>query len=73
MELSDRKTVQISLWDVQGRLIQSSLLRNIVGTTDHQLRLEGLPSGNYLGDFKVDDQHAVKILQIKYAELEAWY
>ncbi|MEM9823170.1 MAG: phospholipase D-like domain-containing protein [Bacteroidota bacterium] len=65
MELSDRKTVQISLWDVQGRLIQSSLLRNIVGTTDHQLRLEGLPSGNYLVDFKVDDQHAVKILQIK--------
>ena len=56
INLEKQNDVTISLWDVNGRLIHSRVLRNVKGTQVEQLQLNGLANGNYLLSFKIGNQ-----------------
>ncbi|MFT5265624.1 MAG: phosphatidylserine/phosphatidylglycerophosphate/cardiolipin synthase-like enzyme, partial [Polaribacter sp.] len=64
MNLQQRADVTISLWDFNGRMLQSSLLPNVQGEQTETLLLAGLATGTYVVTFKVGDNIAVKQLQV---------
>ncbi len=64
MELEEARDVVISLWSLDGQLLQASVHRNIQGTYKTALFVNGLPTGNYLLSFKTGDSVTVKSLEI---------
>ena len=64
MDLEEEHDVIISLWDMNGRMVHSRILRNIVGNTTEPLQLSGMPAGTYLVTFTIDNKRATRQLQI---------
>ncbi len=60
IEMEERNTVGISLWNQNGQLLQTSILRNVQGNLTEPLNLSTLSAGNYLVTFQVGEQVAVK-------------
>lgn len=64
MEIEKQSDVTISLWDFNGRLLQSSILRKVQGEVNESLFLNGLSAGTYLVTFRIGNQTAVRNLEI---------
>ncbi len=64
MDLEERNDVIIQLWDFKGRLLQSTILRDVQGEVSEPLHLDGMSSGTYLVTFRIGDKIASKKLEI---------
>ena len=64
MNLEKRNDMIIGLRDFNGRLLQSSILRNIQGEQNEILLLNGFASGMYFVTFEVDGQVAVRKFEV---------
>lgn len=64
MEMDDTSDITISLWNLNGNLLQSQILRKVTGTVQTTLVVSGLPAGKYLVTFKSGNGIAVKNLEI---------
>ncbi len=64
MELESQNDVVINVWDFNGRMLQSSILREVQGEVTEQLFLNNLPSGTYIVTFKVNEQISSRKLEI---------
>ncbi len=64
MNTESNKDVQIILWNANGQLLQSTILRNVQGVQTKNLSVAGLPAGTYLLGFRVDEQLMTQSLQI---------
>lgn len=64
MELENKADLTIGLWDFNGRMLQSTILRKVQGEITETLYLDGFPAGTYLVTFKVGQQTAVRKLEI---------
>ncbi|MFK7810569.1 MAG: phospholipase D-like domain-containing protein [Saprospiraceae bacterium] len=64
MSLETQSDVILSLWDMNGRLLQSRVLAKVNGKRNEVLELDGLTNGAYLLTFKVGEQMAVKRVNV---------
>lgn len=64
MSLEESADVVISLWDFNGRMLQSHIVPNVQGEQTESLLLNGLATGSYIVTFKVGENVAVRQLQI---------
>ncbi len=64
MNLEQPQNVVISLWDMAGRRIKSSVHKNLQGEVNIPLLLKGLDTGNYIVTFNVDKDIAVRKLEV---------
>lgn len=64
MNIEKQRDVTISLWDFNGRMIQSTILRKVQGEISESLLLNGLSAGTYLVTFRIGNQTAVKNLEV---------
>ncbi len=62
--LAERNDLTISLWNTAGELLQAQVLRDLKGEYTETLSLEGLAVGNYFVTFGIENQYAVKKLQV---------
>ncbi len=56
--------VVVTLWDFNGKMLQTNLYRNIQGLQTETLFLNGLAAGNYFVSFKVEDGLTVRKLEV---------
>jgi phosphatidylserine/phosphatidylglycerophosphate/cardiolipin synthase-like enzyme len=64
MELEEQNDVIINVWDFNGRMLQSSILRDVQGEVMEPLYLNGMPSGKYIVTFKINDKIASRKLEL---------
>ncbi len=64
MEVETQNDVIINVWDFNGRMLQSTILRDVQGEVTEQLFLNGMPSGTYIVTFKIDDKISSRKLEI---------
>lgn len=64
MELAATSNLTISLLDVNGRILQSSIIKQAQGRVNEELILTGLAPGMYYVMFKVNDQYTARPLTI---------
>ncbi len=65
MKLDRKQDVTVSVWDTNGKMIMSRILRNVVGESNETLELHGFAAGNYLVSFKIGEEMVVKKLIVK--------
>ena len=53
---SIRRDIQISIYDLNGRLLNTNIIRNFEGQTSRSLDLNGLSNGQYILSIVADDQ-----------------
>ncbi len=64
MTMEAANDVVISLWSINGRMLQSTILNEVQGEQTETLMLNGLPSGMYFVTFQVEGQVAVRQLEL---------
>ncbi len=64
MEIAEPSDLSIALMDVNGRVLQSTFLKNVQGTVNEEFLVNGMPTGIYMLVFKVGNQITVKQLQV---------
>lgn len=64
MNLEEQNDMIINVWDFNGRMLQSSILRDVKGEITEPLFLTGLPSGTYIVTFRIDDKIATRKLEV---------
>ena len=64
MEISNASDLTIVLLDMNGRILQSSFLKNVQGTVKEEIVVNGMPSGMYAVMFKVGEQITTRQLQV---------
>jgi len=52
--LDNKKDILIEIYDVNGKLVESTTLQNISGTSIHQMNVKHLTSGSYFATFTID-------------------
>ena len=45
IEMEERNTIGISLWNQNGQLLQTTILRNVQGSATEQMDLSGFAAG----------------------------
>ena len=64
MSLEQRNDITINLWDFNGRLLQSSILKDVQGEQNERLFLNGFAPGMYVVTFQVGNKMTAKQLEI---------
>jgi len=64
MDLADQNDLIINVWDFNGRMLQSSILRDVQGEITEPLFLNGMPSGTYIVTFRIGDKMATRKLEV---------
>ena len=64
MELETQNDVIINVWDFNGRMIQSAILRDVQGEVSEPLFFNGMPSGTYIVTFRINDKIASRKLEV---------
>lgn len=64
MEVAEPSDLTISVWDFNGKMLQSTILRRVQGEVTEDLLLQGLPNGSYLVTFRIGDQMAARKLEV---------
>jgi len=65
MSLETNSDMVISLWSINGQLLQSNILNEVQGERAETLMLDGMPSGMYFVSFQVGEQVSVRQLVVK--------
>ncbi len=64
LEMAEEKDVVINLLSVNGMVLQSRILNNVIGQHTENLSLKGLPAGQYFVQLKIEGQEVSKLLQV---------
>ncbi len=64
MEIANTSDLSIVLMDMNGRILQSSFLKNVQGTVNEEIEVGGLPTGLYIVMFKVGNQVTAERLSV---------
>ena len=64
MEIDTKNDVIINVWDFRGRLLQSSVLRDVQGEVMEPLFLNNMPSGTYIVTFRINDKISSRKLEV---------
>jgi phosphatidylserine/phosphatidylglycerophosphate/cardiolipin synthase-like enzyme len=64
MEIETQSDVIINVWDFNGRMLQSTILRSVQGEVIEPLFFNRMPAGTYIVTFRVDDQISSRKLEI---------
>lgn len=64
MEIEAQNDVIINVWDFNGRMLQSTILRDVQGEITEPLFLNGMPSGTYILTFRINDEITSRKLEV---------
>jgi len=64
MNLETTSDMVLSIWSVNGKLLQSTILNNVQSQQTETLFLNGMPSGTYFVTFRAEDQITVRQLEV---------
>lgn len=64
MDIETQDDLTINVWDFSGRLLQSTILRDVQGEVTEPLFLNGMPSGTYVVTFRMDNQISSRTLEV---------
>jgi len=65
MELDQTKDIVITLWTIDGKQLQSRILRKVNGKELLELNVQNYPNGNYILSFQIENQLVAKQLVIQ--------
>jgi phosphatidylserine/phosphatidylglycerophosphate/cardiolipin synthase-like enzyme/DNA/RNA endonuclease YhcR with UshA esterase domain len=64
MEISKSSDLTIALMDMNGRILQSTFLKNVLGKVNEEIIVSGMPTGIYVVMFKVGEEITSRQLQV---------
>lgn len=64
LEMVEENEVTINLLAINGMVLQSRILNNVLGQHVEEFSLKGLPTGQYIVQLKIDGQQVSRLLQV---------
>jgi len=65
LEMVEENDVTINLLAINGMVLQSRILNNVLGKHTESVSLKGLPAGPYIVELKIDGQQISRLLQVR--------